>query len=72
MSIGATPLIFGERSIVGALTGRSIEGEDTLAFSALAGIRPMIETFPLAKAPEAYARMMKNEARFRIVLVTGQ
>jgi D-arabinose 1-dehydrogenase-like Zn-dependent alcohol dehydrogenase len=72
MGINAIPLIFGERSIVGTLTGASIDGEDTLAFSALQGIRAMVETFPLAKAPEAYRRMMNNEARFRVVLVTGQ
>jgi propanol-preferring alcohol dehydrogenase len=39
-----------------------------LAFSALSGIRPMIETFPLERAAEAYARMMSGEARFRAVL----
>jgi D-arabinose 1-dehydrogenase-like Zn-dependent alcohol dehydrogenase len=32
----------------------------------------MIETVPLENAAEAYARMMRNEARFRIVLTTGQ
>jgi hypothetical protein len=29
----------------------------------------MIETVPLASAAEAYGRMMRNEARSRIVLV---
>jgi D-arabinose 1-dehydrogenase-like Zn-dependent alcohol dehydrogenase len=72
MGINAIPLIFGERSIVGTLTGASIDGEDALAFSALQGIRATVETFPLAKAQEAYRRMMNNEARFRVVLVTGQ
>jgi D-arabinose 1-dehydrogenase-like Zn-dependent alcohol dehydrogenase len=72
IGVNAVPLIFGERSIVGTLTGRSIDSEDTLAFSVLQGIRAMVETFPLAKAPEAYRRMMNNEARFRVVLVTGQ
>jgi propanol-preferring alcohol dehydrogenase len=71
MEINAVPLIFGERSIVGTLTGRSIDGEDTLAFSVLQGIRAMVETFPLAEAQQAYRRMMNNEARFRVVLVTG-
>jgi len=42
------------------------------AFLPLQGIRPMIETAPLANAAEAYGRMMRNEARFRIVQVTGQ
>ena len=72
MGINAIPLIFGERSIVGTLTGHSIDSEDTLAFSALHGIRAMIETLPLAKAEDAYRRMMNNEARFRAVIVTGQ
>ena len=72
IGIKAVPLIFGERAIVGAVTGHSIDGEDALAFSVLQGIRAMVETFPLAKAEEAYRRMMNNEARFRIVLVTGQ
>jgi len=52
------------------MTGSSIDAEDTLSFSSLQGIRPMIETIPLANAAEAYGRMMRNEARFRIVLVT--
>jgi hypothetical protein len=33
-----------------------------------AGARPMIETDPLDKAAEAYARMMSGEAQFRVVL----
>jgi propanol-preferring alcohol dehydrogenase len=60
------------RSIAGTMTGSSIDTEDTLCFSSLQNIRPMIETLPLAKAAEAYGRMMRNEARFRIVLDTGQ
>jgi D-arabinose 1-dehydrogenase-like Zn-dependent alcohol dehydrogenase len=66
------PLLFGTRSIAGTMTGSSIDAQDTLSFSSLQKIRPMIETVPLANAAEAYARMMRNEARFRIVLVTGQ
>ena len=65
-------LLFGLCSLAGTMTGSSIDAEDTLSFSALQGVRPMIETIPLANAAEAYARMMRNEARFRIVLVTGQ
>jgi D-arabinose 1-dehydrogenase-like Zn-dependent alcohol dehydrogenase len=72
MGIAAVPLIFGERAIVGTLTGHSIDSEDTLAFSAQRGVRAMVETFPLARAQDAYRRMMNNEARFRVVLVTGQ
>jgi D-arabinose 1-dehydrogenase-like Zn-dependent alcohol dehydrogenase len=65
-------LLFGSRSIEGALTGSAIDNEDTLAFSVLENIRPMIETVPLEKAPEAFARMERNEARFRMVIVMEQ
>jgi D-arabinose 1-dehydrogenase-like Zn-dependent alcohol dehydrogenase len=61
-------LIFGQRSIAGSLTGSSADNEDTLAFSVLQDIRARIEVVPLAEAPAAYARMMANEARFRMVL----
>ena len=62
-------LLFGSRSVEGALTGSAIDNEDTLAFSVLQNIRPMIETVPLEKAPEAFAKMERNEARFRMVIV---
>src|SRR4029077_1959852 len=70
MRVSAVPLVFGGRSIYGALTGTAIDNEDTLAFSVLQNIRPMIETVPLEQAADAYARMMEGKARFRMVLVT--
>ena len=78
--VGASPdpievspmlLIGGRRGIHGWPSGTSIESEDTLAFSALANIRPMIETMPLERAAEAYERMMSGAARFRMVITTG-
>jgi D-arabinose 1-dehydrogenase-like Zn-dependent alcohol dehydrogenase len=66
--LNGIPLIFGGRSVVGSLTGRPIETQDALNFSVLAEVRPMIETLPLAKAEEAYKRMMAGKARFRMVL----
>jgi D-arabinose 1-dehydrogenase-like Zn-dependent alcohol dehydrogenase len=71
MHVSAFPLVFGGRSIYGSLTGTPIENEDTLAFSVLENIRPMIETVPLEQAADAYARMMQGKARFRMVLVTN-
>jgi propanol-preferring alcohol dehydrogenase len=68
--LNASPLVFGGRSVYGSLTGTAIDQEDTLAFSVLEDIRPMIETVPLEQAAEAYARMMQGKARFRMVLVT--
>ena len=68
--IEVTPiqLIMGSRSIQGWATGTPIDAEDTLRFAALSGVRPMIETYPLDNAPEAYARMMSGNAQFRVVL----
>ena len=68
IKLNAFPLVFGGRSVYGSLTGTPIESEDTLAFSVLQNVRPMIETFPLEQAVEAYARMMQGKARFRVVL----
>ena len=70
IQLSAFPLVFGGRSIYGTLTGTAIDTEDTLAFSVLENIRPMIETVPLEQAADAYARMMQGKARFRMVLVT--
>jgi D-arabinose 1-dehydrogenase-like Zn-dependent alcohol dehydrogenase len=69
IQVSAVPLIFGGRSFRGTLTGTAIDEEDTLAFSVLTGVRPMVETAPLEKAADAYARMMEGRARFRMVLV---
>src|SRR5579863_6049524 len=66
--IPGVPLVFGGRAVLGSLTGRAIETQDTLDFSVLTDVRPMIETLPFAKAEEAYKRMMDGKARFRVVL----
>jgi D-arabinose 1-dehydrogenase-like Zn-dependent alcohol dehydrogenase len=68
--IEVTPpqLIFGSRTIQGWASGIPTDSEDTLRFSELSGVRPMIETYPLEKAAEAYARMLSGDAEFRVVL----
>lgn len=68
--IEVTPpqLIFGNRTIQGWASGTPIDSEDALRFAELAGVRPMIETYPLEKAAEAYARMLSGDAQFRVVL----
>ena len=68
--IGVTPvqLINGSRSLQGWASGTPADAEDTLRFADLTGVRPMIETYPLEKAAEAYARMMSGKAQFRVVL----
>ena len=71
IQLSAFPLVFGGRSIDGSLAGTAIDNEDTLAFSVVERIRPMIETLPLERAAGAYARMKQGKARFRMVLVSG-
>jgi len=68
IEVSAYDLIGGSRSVVGFASGAAIDSEDTLAFSALSGVRPTIETLPLERAAEAYDKMMRGEARFRMVL----
>ena len=68
--IEVTPiqLISGSRTIQGWASGTPTDSEDTLRFAELTGVRPMIETYPLEKAAEAYARMLSGDAQFRVVL----
>jgi D-arabinose 1-dehydrogenase-like Zn-dependent alcohol dehydrogenase len=68
--IEVTPaqLIFGSKTIQGWASGTPADSEDTLHFAELSGVRPMIETYPLEQAAEAYARMMSGKAEFRVVL----
>jgi D-arabinose 1-dehydrogenase-like Zn-dependent alcohol dehydrogenase len=68
--IQVTPvqLIVGNRTIEGWASGTPADSEDTLRFAELSGVRPMIETYPLERAAEAYARMMSGKAQFRAVL----
>jgi D-arabinose 1-dehydrogenase-like Zn-dependent alcohol dehydrogenase len=61
-------LIPGRRSVAGWPSGTPVDSEDTLKFSAMTGVRPMIETYPLERAAEAYERMMSGKARFRVVI----
>jgi D-arabinose 1-dehydrogenase-like Zn-dependent alcohol dehydrogenase len=77
MVVGAAPepievtpgqLIFGSKSLRGSASGTPADTEDALHFSVLTGVRPMIETYPLDRAADAYARMLSGKARFRVVL----
>ncbi len=71
LEVPALALIGGRRSVQGWPSGTSVDSQDTLAFSVLTGVRAMTEVFPLERAAEAYERMMSGQARFRVVLTTG-
>ena len=68
MQVPPFALIPGSTAVQGHASGTSQDSEDTLRFSALTGVRPTIETMPLAEAQAAYDRMMSGDARFRVVL----
>lgn len=72
MQVAPPSLIMPAATVAGHPSGTSKDSEDTLRFSRLTGVRPMIETVPLENAAEGYAKMMSNDARFRMVLTTGQ
>jgi D-arabinose 1-dehydrogenase-like Zn-dependent alcohol dehydrogenase len=71
IQVNAMDLIATNRTIYGHASGASIDSEDTLKFSVLSAVHPMIETMPLERAAEAYEKMMAAKARFRMVLTTG-
>lgn len=68
IEITPVQLITGSRAIQGWVSGTPADSDDTLRFAELSGVRPMVETYPLEKAGEAYARMMSGKAEFRVVL----
>ena len=66
--VSSFQLLMARKSITGWPSGTAIDSEDTLKFAAATGVRPMIETFPLEKAADAYEHMMSGKVRFRAVL----
>jgi D-arabinose 1-dehydrogenase-like Zn-dependent alcohol dehydrogenase len=76
MIIGAVPslevpalqLLLNSQQVKGWYSGTSLDSQETLGFSVLSGVRSMNEVFPLEKVDEAYDRMVKGTARFRVVL----
>jgi D-arabinose 1-dehydrogenase-like Zn-dependent alcohol dehydrogenase len=67
-SVSSAQLLLARKSIMGWPSGTAKDSEDTLRFAAANGVRPMIETFPLERAADAYQRMMSGKVRFRSVL----
>jgi len=70
LAVNVISLIMGRRSVAGWYSGTAMDSQETLRFSALSGVHPMTETFPLERVAEAYERMTSGKARFRAVLTT--
>ncbi|MEV5736961.1 alcohol dehydrogenase [Streptomyces sp. NPDC003388] len=71
LGISPVQLLMSGRVVRGHPSGTAKDVEDTMAFSALHGIRPMTESVPLEQADEAYRKMLSGRARFRMVLTPG-
>jgi D-arabinose 1-dehydrogenase-like Zn-dependent alcohol dehydrogenase len=71
LAINGIELLSLRKAVQGWPSGTAMDSEDTLRFSALSGVRPMIEKYPLTKAAEGYERMLSGKARFRVVLTMG-
>ncbi len=64
-------LILSRLPVRGWNSGTSIDAQDMLEFSAIAGVRSMNEEYPLERVNDAYERMLSGGARFRAVLTPG-
>jgi D-arabinose 1-dehydrogenase-like Zn-dependent alcohol dehydrogenase len=71
LTVNVFPLIMGRRTIAGWASGTARDSQDTLEFSALTGVHPMIETYPLERVADAYQQMRSGKVRFRAVLTMG-
>jgi D-arabinose 1-dehydrogenase-like Zn-dependent alcohol dehydrogenase len=68
LTVSAVSLFLGSRSVAGWYSGTAKDSQDTLEFSALTGVHPMIEKYPLSRVAEAYEQMHSGKVRFRVVL----
>ena len=68
LAVSALSLIMGRRSVSGCYSGTARDSQDTLEFSALTGVHPMIEKYPLSRVADAYEQMHSGKVRFRVVL----
>jgi len=68
LMISVMPLIMGRRSVAGWYSGTARDSQDTLEFSALSDVHPMIEKYPLERVAEGYEQMNSGKVRFRVVL----
>src|SRR5207244_907447 len=71
LTISMMSLISGRRSVAGWYSGTAMDSQDTMEFSALNGVHPMIEKYTLDRVAEAYEQMHSGKVRFRVVLTFG-
>jgi uncharacterized zinc-type alcohol dehydrogenase-like protein len=69
LTISPFPLVLGQRTICGSPVGGRATMTEMLDFAARHGIKATVEVMPLAQANAAIARVARNQARYRMVLV---
>jgi D-arabinose 1-dehydrogenase-like Zn-dependent alcohol dehydrogenase len=69
LTVSVFPLLMGRRRISGWYAGSARDSQDTLEFSALSDVHPMIEKFPFSRVADAYEQMYSGKACFRAVLM---
>ncbi len=69
LTVSMFPLIMGRRQVSGWYSGTARDSQDTLEFSALSDVHPMIEKFPFSRVADAYEHMKSGKVRFRAVLM---
>ena len=57
--------------VYGHASGVAVDTQDTLRFAAQSGVRPWTEILPLEQAGLALSKLAGGQARFRMVLTTG-
>jgi len=68
LTINVFSLITRRSSVAGWYSGTARDSQDTLEFSSLSGVHPMIEKYPLDQVAEGYEQMHSGKVRFRVVL----
>jgi D-arabinose 1-dehydrogenase-like Zn-dependent alcohol dehydrogenase len=72
LEIPVPQLIMRRNSVQGWPSGTAADSQETLAFSAVSDVKPMIEEYPLSRAAQAYDRMISGKARFKAVLTPNK
>ncbi|MFJ6706657.1 MULTISPECIES: alcohol dehydrogenase catalytic domain-containing protein [unclassified Streptomyces] len=64
-------LVMHARHVTGHVTGSPLDTEQAMRFALATGVRPQVRTAPLDEAAEALKIQQSGQARFRMVLTTG-
>ncbi|MFG1688889.1 alcohol dehydrogenase catalytic domain-containing protein [Nonomuraea sp. NPDC049269] len=71
LDITALQLVGGAKRVYGHASGNAVDIQDTMRFAAQSGVRAWTEEVPLEEAGAAFQKMLSGQARFRMVLTTG-